>query len=235
MTDRDPGEPAGWQALWHAALDPLFAARRGRLRGAAAALGGGGFPGGFPPGAPGGMPPGGFPPGGLPWLRSLLMRGMRARRGDVRLAILALLVEQPRNGYQIMRELEQRSRGAWRPSPGSVYPALAQLEDEGLVTEEASGAVPGGRVFELTEAGRAYAKEHREEMAAPWEAGRSSGWANPAFVALLTQMRQVVAATTQIVQNGNAAQIAAAQKVLSGARRELYELLAQADDAGDDE
>ena len=57
----------------------------------------------------------------------------RARRGDVRAAALALLVEQPMNGYQILQEIGERSGGVWRPSPGSVYPALQQLEDEGLI------------------------------------------------------------------------------------------------------
>src|SRR5215210_86537 len=60
-------------------------------------------------------------------------RGPRARRGDVRAALLVLLAEEPRNGYQLMQEIEERSDGVWRPSPGSVYPALQQLEDEGLV------------------------------------------------------------------------------------------------------
>src|SRR3954452_249802 len=60
-------------------------------------------------------------------------RGPRARRGDVRAALLALLAEEPRNGYGLMQEIEQRSEGVWRPSPGSVYTALARLEAEGLV------------------------------------------------------------------------------------------------------
>src|SRR5215207_10320767 len=73
-----------------------------------------------------GGPRGGFPGFGPP-------RGPRARRGDVRAALLLLLAEEPRNGYQLMQEIERRSDGVWRPSPGSVYPALQQLEDEGLV------------------------------------------------------------------------------------------------------
>src|SRR6476661_7621334 len=68
---------------------------------------------------------GGFGPGGGP-----RGRGRKARRGDIRTAALLLLAEEPRNGYQIMQEVEERSGGAWRPSPGSVYPALSQLEDE---------------------------------------------------------------------------------------------------------
>ena len=61
------------------------------------------------------------------------MRGPRVKRGDVRAAALALLAEEPPNGYQIIQEISERSGGVWRPSPGSVYPALQQLEDEGLI------------------------------------------------------------------------------------------------------
>ena len=89
---------------------------------AATAAAGGGF-GGFGFGGPGGGPRG---------------RGRKARRGDIRTAALLLLAEEPRNGYQIMQEVEERSDGVWRPSPGSVYPALAQLEDEGLIRSEES-------------------------------------------------------------------------------------------------
>jgi len=82
-------------------------------------------------------------------------RMTRARRGDVRTALLLLLDEGPRNGYQLMQEIENRSGGAWRPSPGSVYPALSQLEDEGLVRAEEQD---GRRTFVLTEAGKAYVR-----------------------------------------------------------------------------
>src|SRR5471030_1976142 len=93
--------------------------------------GGFGGPGGFGPGGfgPGGFGPGG--PGGFGGPGGRMRR--RMRRGNVRAAILLLLEEEPRNGYQVMQEIEQRSEGAWRASPGSVYPALQQLEDEGLV------------------------------------------------------------------------------------------------------
>ena len=78
--------------------------------------------------------------------------GRRAGRGDIRAAILALLAEQPMHGYQIIQELTERTGGVWRPSPGSVYPTLQQLEDEELVRETASDS--GKRVYELTDAGR---------------------------------------------------------------------------------
>ena len=85
-------------------------------------------------------------------------RGQRARRGDVRAALLALLAEEPRNGYQLMQEIERRTEGVWRPSPGSVYPALQQLEDEGLVRAQEGG---GRKLFELTDDGREYVAEPR--------------------------------------------------------------------------
>src|ERR1700680_5310925 len=92
--------------------------------------------------------------------------GRKARRADIRTASLLLLAEEPRNGYQIMQEVEERSDGVWRPSPGSVYPALQQLEDEGLIrSEEADGR----KLFALTDAGRAFVKERGTDKAAPWE------------------------------------------------------------------
>src|SRR5262249_39103013 len=94
-------------------------------------------------------------------------RWPRARRGDVRAAALLLLAEEPRNGYQLMQEIERRSGGVWRPSPGSVYPALAQLEDEGLVRVDER---EGRRTYVLTDAGRAYVEERRDDLAAPWDA-----------------------------------------------------------------
>ncbi len=78
--------------------------------------------------------------------------GRKARRGDIRTAALLLLAEEPRNGYQIMQEVQERSEGAWRPSPGSVYPALQQLEDEGLIRSE---EVDGRKLFRLTDEGLA--------------------------------------------------------------------------------
>ena len=90
----------------------------------------------------------------------------RARRGDVRAAVLLLLAEAPRNGYQIIQELGERSRGAWRPSPGSVYPVLQQLEDEGLVV---SSTADVGRLYRITDAGSSYVESHRAEMGKPWE------------------------------------------------------------------
>src|ERR1700723_2579789 len=103
--------------------------------------------GGFPFGGEGP----GFGPGGPRW-----RGGRKARRGDIRTAALLLLAEEPRNGYQIMQEVQERSEGAWSPSPGSVYPALAQLEDEGLIRSQETD---GRKLFHITDAGRAAVDE----------------------------------------------------------------------------
>jgi DNA-binding PadR family transcriptional regulator len=168
--------------------------------------------------------PFGFGGGGFFGFPGPFTRG-RARRGDVRAGILALLAEAPRNGYQIMQELEARSRGMWRPSPGSVYPTLQQLEDEGLVRGEEAGT---GRTYHLTEQGRAYVAEHKE---APreWQASAE----NEEAFDLLGQIRHIGAALWQIANNGDPAQIAEARKVLSNTRRALYAILSK--DSGDEE
>src|ERR1700692_2535937 len=93
-------------------------------------------------------------------------RGRKARRGDIRTAALLLLAEEPRNGYQIMQEVEERSDGAWRPSPGSVYPALQQLEDEGLIRSE---EIDGRKLFRLTDTGQAQVNDRGQDTPAPWE------------------------------------------------------------------
>src|ERR1039457_2582073 len=108
-----------------------------------------------------GGPFGGFGPG-----RGPRGRGRKARRGDIRTAALLLLNEEPRNGYQIMQEVEERSDGAWRPSPGSVYPALQQLEDEGLIRSQDSD---GRKLFALTDEGRANVEQRPADAPAPWE------------------------------------------------------------------
>jgi DNA-binding PadR family transcriptional regulator len=178
-------------------------------------------PGGFGPGGPGddrgGRGFGPFGPGGFGF-----RRGPRARRGDIRAAILALLREEPRNGYQIMQELKQRSQGIWNPSPGSVYPALQLLEDERLIANEEGS---GGRVYALTSQGKAYVKEHADEIAAPWEALSNAGGDD--FVEMMSLFHQLGAAAMQVFQAGNAAQMAKAKKILVATRRSLYEILAE--------
>ena len=149
-------------------------------------------------------------------------RGPRARRGDVRAAALLLLTEGPLNGYQIMQEIEKRSDGLWRPSPGSVYPALAQLEDEGLVRAEQVGE---RRSYVLTDAGRAYVDEHRDDLGAPWE--QMAGAVDDGVGALFQELRRVGMAAVQIGHAGDAGQVAKARGILADARRALYSLLAE--------
>ena len=145
----------------------------------------------------------------------------RMRRGDVRAALLVLLDEEPRNGYGLMQELEERSQGVWRPSPGSVYPALAQLEDEGLVRADER---EGRKLFSLTDAGHAHVDEHREELGVPWEA--VSEGVGEGAIDLRNLVWQVGAATMQVLQAGTEAQVDKAREVLAEARRSLYRILA---------
>ena len=147
--------------------------------------------------------------------------GPRARRGDVRTALLVLLAEESRNGYQLMQAIEERSDGAWRPSPGSVYPTLQQLEDEGLVTATEQD---GRRVFEITEAGSRQVAERPEDAPAPWDAAR--GEAGTAARELMKLVRDVAGAAAQVVRAGDEHQVQQARDVLAGAQRSLYRILA---------
>ncbi|MHB8312013.1 MAG: PadR family transcriptional regulator [Candidatus Dormibacteria bacterium] len=155
--------------------------------------------------------------------------GGRVPRGNVRAAILLLLSEQPRNGYQIMEEISQRSKGVWRPSPGSVYPALQLLEDEGLVRTEESD---GQRLLTLTASGLAYTSEHREELGSPWDDVSSA--VGDDVHELFDLMRQTAGALVQVVRAGNPAQMARATHLLRETKRGLYRILAE-DEAADAE
>jgi DNA-binding PadR family transcriptional regulator len=168
-------------------------------------------------------------PGGRGWGGG--GRGRRARRGDVRAAILALLAEEPRNGYQMMQEIEQRSGGVWRPSPGSIYPALQQLEDEGLIRSE---EFEGAKRFVLTDAGREQvATLQADDRPAPWDAVR--GDLPEEALELRGLMMQLGAAVMQVAQVGDSNQLAAAKDLLAETRRGLYRILAEPDvPAGDD-
>ena len=186
--------------------------RRGRRRH--------GFPGPWAMGAMGG-PGFGFPRGGPGRPRS--------RRGDVRLAVLSLLAEQPMHGYQMITELAERSGGAWRPSPGSIYPTLQQLEDEGLVTVTEQD---GRRTFALTDAGR-------DEVQRAASTGRRAPWEELADEdgmgtrSLRTTAFQVMGAVMQVAAAGDDRQVARAENLLKETRKSLYRLLAE--DDGDSE
>ena len=144
--------------------------------------------------------------------------GSRARRGDVQPAILALLKEQDMHGYQIIQELSNRSGGAWTPSPGSIYPALSALEDQGFVTSE---QVSGKRIFSLTDTGRTQAEQ--QPQAAPWEAFTE---ATGPKVKLRESMFSLGAATMQIMRGGTDEQAEQVSAILDEARKSIYLMLA---------
>jgi DNA-binding PadR family transcriptional regulator len=125
------------------------------------------------------------------------------------------------HGYQMIGEIAERSGGAWRPSPGSVYPVLQLLTDEGLVRAEERD---GKRVFHLTDAGRAHVEARRGD-AKPWETAAAG--ADDDVTALRTLAFGIGAAVVQVVQTGSAAQVEAARQVLVETRRSLYRILAE--------
>jgi len=177
----------------------------------------------FGPGARGEW--GGFPFGGFGGPGGPRGRGRKARRGDIRTAALLLLAEEPRNGYQIMQEVEERSDGAWRPSPGSVYPALQQLEDEALIRSEEHD---GRKLFVLTDEGRAQVEQRDAERPAPWE--QMSGDISSEYHELARLMREAASAFAQVMRTGSPEQLAKAREVLASARRDLYRILADGEE-----
>lgn len=173
---------------------------------------------------PGGPPFGPWAGGGFPFGGRGFGRPRKAKRGDVRAAILALLDEEPRNGYQIIQEIAERSQGGWKPSPGAVYPALQQLTDEGLVRADETD---GRKTFQLTEAGRAYIEEHRDEVRAPWEEMTPDIGDN--VQELFGLSRQAASALFQIAHSGTDGQVRQARQVLAETRKRLYQILADGD------
>jgi DNA-binding PadR family transcriptional regulator len=214
MHDEGWGDPRGGHRQ--------HARGRGRMRGGPGPWAGGPFPYDLR-GGPFGPPKFG---------RGFAGRGPRVRRGDVRAAILDLLAEgQAWNGYQIIQEIGARTQGVWRPSAGSVYPALQQLEDEGLIRAEAGE--DRRRNYTLTDEGRAYVEAHADELRASWDA--VTGSIDDAAVQMHNLARQVVMATVQVAQAGSSAQVQQASKILADTRKALYRILAADDDtAGED-
>ncbi|GAB3888345.1 PadR family transcriptional regulator [Terrabacter terrigena] len=202
-------------------------------------------PGRGPWGGPG--PGGRGRPGPPPWVADLVRhfggpgfgpefggrRGPRARRGDVRAAILDVLAGDEMNGYQLIQQISERTGGAWKPSPGSVYPTVQQLEDEGLVEGR---DVEGRRLLRLTDAGRTYVEENAEEMAATWRPFEEASEGEDAPQQeqrggsdLMPIVGQVMGAMWQIVTTGTSQQRAEAAEILTETRRKLYRLLADGD------
>ena len=149
--------------------------------------------------------------------------GPRARRGDVRAAALALLAEQPMHGYEMIKEIEERSGGYWRPSAGSIYPTLQLLEEQGLIAGEET---EGKRLFALTDDGRT-AIEEREKTGEPepWEQVRSGAPAES--VQLGNSFKQLAAATSQAFRAADEGQRARIRELLDETRRGIYGILAE--------
>ena len=171
------------------------------------------------------------------WFRTGSMRsgrGPSVRRGEVRDAILAVLSRQPMHGYRIMQALADESGGHWRPSAGSVYPTLQQLEDEGLVTGEETD---GKRVFSLTEAGQAAAAEAAATQASQGTeppAGAKSQARPTSPTAIPDELRDALiklnGAVAQAGQTCSPETLAKLRTVLVDARKAIYRLLAEEDE-----
>ena len=155
-------------------------------------------------------------------------RGRRGRapRGDVRTAVLLLLAEEPMHGYQLMRAVADRSGGRWTPSPGAIYPTIAQLEDEGLVSVTADA---GRKLVALTDAGREHLAAHHESWPDPF-AGFPDAETEPDLHRLIGQLHGAV---REVARTGTEAQLAATADILTRARRSIYQQLADAPEATD--
>ena len=221
--------------MGHPMWTPEFEPTR-RQRGGGRGHGRHGGPGGRGRGGPWGGPMGGPPP----WVAQMFgpefggspggsggRRRSRVRRGDVRSAILDVLhtSEEPVNGYQVIQQIAERTDGAWKPSPGSVYPTIAQLEDEGLVED----APTGRKAIQLTEAGTTYVTEHSEEMAAVW-APFEEEQDDDQSVNFKQVIGQTVGAIVQVATTGTPDQREKAIEILGDTRRRLYGLLAEGPD-----
>ncbi len=194
----------------HHDTDPRFAARfRGRP-------GGPGFPGWGGPG----FGPGDF--GGGPWFGPGRGHGGgRARKGDVRSVILILLAEGPSNGYGLIKSIHTKTAGMWRPSPGSVYPTLQQLVDEGLIRSTGTGP---RTEFELTEEGTAYVEANRETLASAWTASSETLHQHGELLASAAKLAGVI---RQVHEAGTPEQRSTAATKLDDLRRELYRMLGE--------
>jgi DNA-binding PadR family transcriptional regulator len=226
--------------MGHPMWTPEFEPTR-RQRGGGRGHGRHGGPGGRGRGGPWGGPMGGPPP----WVAQMFgpefgggpgggggRRRSRVRRGDVRSAILDVLHTSPEpvNGYQVIQQIAERTDGVWKPSPGSVYPTIAQLEDEGLVED----APTGRKAIQLTEAGTTYVTEHAEEMAAVW-APFVEDEDDVEAVNFKQVIGQTVGAIVQVATTGTPDQREKAIEILGDTRRRLYGLLAEGpEDATED-
>ena len=222
------------QSMWTPDFEPTRRQRGGRGHGRRGGHGHGGW------GGPWGGPMGGPPP----WVAQMFgadfaggsggggRRRSRVRRGDVRSAILDVLhtADAPVNGYQVIQQIAERTDGVWKPSPGSVYPTIAQLQDEGLVED----APAGRKALQLTAEGTAYVEGHAEEMAAVW-APFAEEDEDVEAVNFKQVVGQTVGAIVQVMSTGTPDQRAKALEILAETRRRIYGLLAEGPQDTDEE
>jgi DNA-binding PadR family transcriptional regulator len=164
----------------------------------------------------------GFGPGFGPHFGRGRGRGGRGRRGDVRAAVLLLLTERPMHGYELIQQIRERSDDVWRPSPGSIYPALSQLEDEGLVLIE---KVAGRKTAKLTDAGTEYVEANIDDLGDPWADVKQDVGAQA--IDLRGLIGQLMGAAAQVAAAGTPEQATKAAEVLTEARKALYRILAE--------
>jgi len=146
--------------------------------------------------------------------------GRRGRRIRLRHEILSVLESGPRHGYDIMLELGRR-RGGFRPSPGSVYPALQMLEDAGYVRGKDAD---GKRVYEITDEGRAHLKENVDDDDLEFDDAQDG--AHELFTSGAQALRGLIEAAKQVARLGDERLLRDAIEILDEARRDLYKLLA---------
>lgn len=159
--------------------------------------------------------------GGFGGRRGPTRRGGRGRRGDVRNTILALIAEEPRNGYQLIQAIAEKTDGLWTPGAGSVYPALGLLADEGLLLAD---EVEGKKIFRLTDEGASWMQEHADEVNEPWKRVTEG---HEAELDVRKEVHQLALALEQVVLAGRPEQITQARAILDQARKDLYGVLAQ--------
>ena len=155
-------------------------------------------------------------------------RGRFFEAGEVRLALLSLLNEGPKHGYQLMKEIEERSGGLYKASAGSVYPTLQQLEDEGLIT---SGQVEGKRIYRITPAGKKELARDPESVKRIWR--RAEDWEDwgqcmgPQVIALAGPVAVLMKTTFRALHRaaGKSEREEQIRKVIDGAVHKMEDLI----------
>jgi DNA-binding PadR family transcriptional regulator len=145
----------------------------------------------------------------------------RTPRGDIKYILLALLAEQPRHGYELIKELEARYGGFWKPSPGSVYPTLQLLEEGGYLISE---QVEGKRVYTITESGRKLLAERGDPFDEMDRENRPQQ-----LIELKKAIADVGAAVMQVARSGDTGKVDRVGELLKRLKREIYTILAEDD------